>query len=645
MNDSYFTVNQQIHLAVIILFLVFSVFSFEFLKTKKTALFLLLFSAFTIKLFMILLSPYLFTWDEVFHGLVAKNLIKHPLTPTLYDKTLFPLGLSWSGTTIWLHKQPWFLWQMAISIKLFGTNAFAVRLPGLLYTVFATYCIYDIGKKTINESIGFYGSLFFITNYYLNDQISGRICLDQNDTIFLALIIFGFWALIRFLFTNKKQYIFLIGLFCGLAILTKWLVALIIFLCWGVYIILENKKTFYNIKHYASLVKALFVTVCVALPWQIYTHIAFPEHAKYEDNLNSKHITEAVEGHGGDNWFYYNELSNQYGDLLVPICIMGVFMLYTYFKNKNLYNALLISTCFIFCFFTFAATKMTAFTMVISFFLFLSLGAVTDKLSDFIKLNKAPKKLLFCTIILSVLIASLDIDKIQANFTKWKLVENNLFYMESELQSKQMADYIHDTEKDTSYVVFNAGFPGNIATMFFSNQIAYTNLPSDEDIRVVKNNKYKIGIIDNGNLPISIDTNKNFKIYRTSNLEIIRKDTFYLSSLSKGSLSDEVNKLSHTNTNTKTEFIFYFYKDGSCRIKAKNNNFTHISYPFGGLILLNGNEFNSTSQFHIEFISGNKFRVKAFNGKYFKIINEGERVVLEKLIENDNDFVFCLNKI
>ena len=138
MNDSYFTVNQQIHLAVIILFLVFSVFSFEFLKTKKTALFLLLFSAFTIKLFMILLSPYLFTWDEVFHGLVAKNLIKHPLTPTLYDKTLFPLGLSWSGTTIWLHKQPWFLWQMAISIKLFGTNAFAVRLPGLLYTVFAT---------------------------------------------------------------------------------------------------------------------------------------------------------------------------------------------------------------------------------------------------------------------------------------------------------------------------------------------------------------------------------------------------------------------------------------------------------------------------------------------------------------------------
>ena len=41
MNDSYFTVNQQIHLAVIILFLVFSVFSFEFLKTKKTELFLL----------------------------------------------------------------------------------------------------------------------------------------------------------------------------------------------------------------------------------------------------------------------------------------------------------------------------------------------------------------------------------------------------------------------------------------------------------------------------------------------------------------------------------------------------------------------------------------------------------------------------
>lgn len=36
---------------------------------------------------------YLHEWDERYHALVAKNLINHPLLPTLYDHPLLPYDL------------------------------------------------------------------------------------------------------------------------------------------------------------------------------------------------------------------------------------------------------------------------------------------------------------------------------------------------------------------------------------------------------------------------------------------------------------------------------------------------------------------------------------------------------------------------
>jgi len=36
------------------------------------------------------LDPCLYDWDERYHALVAKHLIAHPLTPTLYDDAALP---------------------------------------------------------------------------------------------------------------------------------------------------------------------------------------------------------------------------------------------------------------------------------------------------------------------------------------------------------------------------------------------------------------------------------------------------------------------------------------------------------------------------------------------------------------------------
>ena len=72
-------------------------------------------------------------WDEQFHALVAKNLMADPLTPTLYRRPAIDYDFAdWTKNHIWLHKPPLALWAMAASMRAFGVDAVAMRLPSRL---------------------------------------------------------------------------------------------------------------------------------------------------------------------------------------------------------------------------------------------------------------------------------------------------------------------------------------------------------------------------------------------------------------------------------------------------------------------------------------------------------------------------------
>src|SRR6185295_14523546 len=123
---------QVIILVCSLLLFYFSTVSF-FQKKETVSLTLLLLGAFALRLFLILRDPFLHDWDEHFHALVAKNMIAHPFMPMLLANPVFPYNYKdWTSNHIWLHKQPLFLWQMALSMKLFGVNLFALRLPSAL---------------------------------------------------------------------------------------------------------------------------------------------------------------------------------------------------------------------------------------------------------------------------------------------------------------------------------------------------------------------------------------------------------------------------------------------------------------------------------------------------------------------------------
>ena len=80
------------------------IFLFYRTSYKKEAFYLLLLSAFLIRLLMISLDPFLQNWDERFHALVAKNMMEHPFKPMLIAHPVFPYHYQerWNSH-IWVH--------------------------------------------------------------------------------------------------------------------------------------------------------------------------------------------------------------------------------------------------------------------------------------------------------------------------------------------------------------------------------------------------------------------------------------------------------------------------------------------------------------------------------------------------------------
>lgn len=126
-------------------------------------IFFILIVGFFLRLWMITLDPFLQNWDEHFHALVAKNFSQNFLFPVLIKNPVIEYNISeWNANHVWVHKQPFFLWQMALSIKLFGTSVFAVRLPSLIMTTVSLLIIFRLTYLlTKNYKVSFIALILF----------------------------------------------------------------------------------------------------------------------------------------------------------------------------------------------------------------------------------------------------------------------------------------------------------------------------------------------------------------------------------------------------------------------------------------------------------------------------------------------------
>lgn len=464
-------------------FLFLSIFSHA-LQKERTSIILLLCAALFFFLFAARFYPFINVWDERFHALVAKNLMKHSLMPTLYDDPVVSMAYdSWERSHIWLTKQPFFLWQIALSFALFGVNEFALRLPSVILSTFLVFAAYRSGKILGNENIGYYTAFLTGTTYYLMSLISGKQPVDHNDVSFLTYISLSLWAWIEYTNGRKARWIFLTGLASGLAVLCKWVPGLLVYCAWGVSALLVNKR---DVRKYQDVGLSALVTCLVALPWQLFILYRYPAEAKFEYQNFGRHFTAVIQGHAGPFTYHFTRIGHLYGSL-VPILILPAFLIfYKKAKDKNVAAGLILCTSFVYLFFSFAQTKMPSFTMIVILPVFLAVAFLVDAFRRAVETLKLSPWLSKAALIITLSVIGL----MRFNVRAWR--EEHCFLRSpnrSILSLEHNKQVFQNLRLPENAVIFNVPDRHYIEAMFYSGHSAYSFIPSYEQYSDLKSKK------------------------------------------------------------------------------------------------------------------------------------------------------------
>ncbi len=527
-----YTVSQKLWLTAGLLLALASIISFAFDK-KRWSIALLTAGGFCLFVFAAISIPFLYCWDERFHALVAKNCMNEPFVPKLYSEmpvdNVYPGGCwregDWCHGYVWLHKQPLFLWQIALCFKLFGVSLFTLRLPSVVMATLMIPLTYRIGSLLVDRRLGYFAALSAAFSWMLMDLVSGHGAVDHNNVCFFFYVTASLWALCEYVHSGRKwKWVFVLAVLSGCAVLTKWLLGLLVYAVWGCYTVLDNRFRLGKIE-WLQLLAAVAVTVTVFLPWQIYTAHAFPETTALEHQANQEHFYLALEDHGEGATYYLRTIpflyigDAQYGDTVTQetsgwsglrvfhlLLVLGGMGLLTYrLKKWSQRITLLAMVLGIYIFFSLAATKMPAYPFCICVVGFLSLGMllwelwrIGEKYVRWVWLRR--------TVLVGVTAIFALYQMNMAWFRSYHTPKEDYWYVFT--HNKEQLGKLKGMLPERT-IVFNVRGQddwGNYCTpaeaMFFTDAICYPFPPSEADFQKVKAAGYHIAILTSHEVPV-----------------------------------------------------------------------------------------------------------------------------------------------
>ncbi|MDX2448785.1 MAG: glycosyltransferase family 39 protein [Desulfobacterales bacterium] len=309
-------------------------------------------------LFIGLGSVPLFDEDEGAYSEVTREMLQSGdfVTPRLNGDTFF-------------HKPPMIYWVQAASVKLFGLNEFALRLPSALASVAWLLLLFRFARRYFNSAVAWY-AVFFVATSLQTSIVAKAAIADALLNLFVTLAMFSIYAYYRH---ERKRDIYLTFVLMALGFLTKGPIAILIpFVASGV---------FFGIKRrWALWFKAIFnplgwgLLLLIALPWYVALYL---QHGRgFIDEIffthNVSRFQTAFEGHSG-SLFYY-----------IPVILIGMiphtaFLIKAATRTRallkdelNLYLA--IWFVFVFILFSLAGTKLHHYILYgyIPLFLFMA---------------------------------------------------------------------------------------------------------------------------------------------------------------------------------------------------------------------------------------------------------------------------------
>jgi len=265
-------------------------------------------------------SVHLFDWDEINFAESAREMIvTHNYAQVQIDFHPF-----WE-------KPPLFFWAQVLSMKLFGINEFAARLPNAIIGILTLLIFYFLGKKLYDEKFGLIWSLAFLGSFLPHIYFkSGIIDPFFNFFIFLG-IVFLAKSISKTGESKGFKYALFAGISIGLATLTKGPVGLLIA---GISVLVYwMTLKFKNISNWKNVLIFTISCLLISSLWfgleMINNGFWFiKEFIKYQVDL----FLNPVAGHSGP--IYYHFLVVFLG--CFPISVLALPVLFR--KNANVNN-------------------------------------------------------------------------------------------------------------------------------------------------------------------------------------------------------------------------------------------------------------------------------------------------------------------
>lgn len=258
---------------------------------------------------------HLFDWDEINFAEAAREM----LVSGNYTQVQINFQPFWE-------KPPLFFWLQALSMKVFGVNEFASRFPNTIVGISALLFAYHVAKKYFNRSLAWIWVLCITGSFTPHLYYKSGI-IDPLFNLFITAAIYQLFLISTSVETSiKNKSSALLGLFIGLAILTKGPVALlVVLLCFFVFLISNKFQLFFTFYNVIICGITTFLVSSILFVFEIFKNDStfISDFIHYQINL----FLNPVAGHGQPFW--YHPLV-----LLLGCFPVSVFALNILFKRK-----------------------------------------------------------------------------------------------------------------------------------------------------------------------------------------------------------------------------------------------------------------------------------------------------------------------
>ena len=129
----------------------------------------------------------------------------------------FFFGSSDAANSITVDKPPASLWIMALSVRAFGLNSFAILMPQVLMGVACMGIVYATVRRYFGAAAGLLGGLTLA----LTPVAALMFRFNNPDALLVLLMTLGAWGTLRAIERGSIKWMVIVGVFLGFGFLTK----------------------------------------------------------------------------------------------------------------------------------------------------------------------------------------------------------------------------------------------------------------------------------------------------------------------------------------------------------------------------------------------------------------------------------------